>query len=186
MLDDSVNSVRLNGSANGCGTLGQRGSGGSSQFTKKSVAPPAPLPGALQPGSDVSTTGAPKYTITYGLFGDVIVTISGTPLSATTSENVITFGPTDTYAYVQCDYTYDESTGIKITTDSELKTGSGSPPTSTISGGSGTQYKIVMSVTITAPVGSGPYVVVAAPAVLSSQDFNICLAGPSVSGPFPV
>ncbi len=141
-------------------------------------------PAALQPSSDVSNHSDPKYTITYGTYGGVVPTISGTPLSAVTSANVITFGPTDTYCYAQCDYTYDTSTGAKTIVDAEIMTGSGSLPASTISGGSGTQYQIIYGVTITAPVGAGPYTVVAAPGVSTSQDFNICLAGPSVSGPF--
>jgi len=45
LQDDAINSVRLNGSANGNGTFGQRGSGGSSVFTPVSrLIPPVLLP----------------------------------------------------------------------------------------------------------------------------------------------
>lgn len=185
MLEDESRSSRIWKCA---GSMGSRNSGGTTIFTPKAKRSSAFLIPALNPGSDVSTNSDPKYTITYGTYGSAVPTIDGTPLSADTTANVITFGATDTYAYVQCDFTYDQYGTITIT-DAEIMTGSGSVPATTVTdggmgrGGSGTLYQILYGVTITAPVGSGPYTMVAAPGVSGSQTFNICLAGPSINGP---
>lgn len=146
---------------------------------------PGVLPLALQPGSDVSTNSAARHTITYGTYGGGVPTIDGTPLSPVTASNMITFGASDTCCYMQCDFTYDSYGNVTIT-DAEIKTTSGSVPTSTISGGSGTVYQQLFGVAITAPVGGGPYTIVAAPAVGGSQNFGVCGAGSSITGPWGV
>lgn len=160
--------------------LGITGGGGSS------------TPLALQPGADVSTNANPKYTITYGKYGGVIPTIGGIALDPTTEFNIITLGPTDTLVYVKVDFTFTGAGTITIV-DAEIMSGT-SLSASTITGGSGaggsgTLYDELFGVTITAPVGSGPYTVAAAPAVGGSQNFGVCLTGTttsSISGPWGV
>lgn len=181
-LQRSIPKIRFSGGGASVSHLG------SQVFVRMPRPLKYPIPinqvGALQPGSDVSTDSAPMFTITVGQYGGVTPTISGTPLSADTSLNIITFGDTDTYAYIQCDFTYDESTGIKTIVDAEIIPGSGGLPSSTISGGNGIQYEILINVAIISPVDGGSYSVIGRQGVGGSKDFNICLAGPSISGPF--
>lgn len=141
-----------------------------------SVIPP------LNPFSDASVTSTAKVTITYGTYGGAIPTISGTALVTSAAANIITLGGSDTLVYCQCDFTYS-SGGIVTIVDAEIKSGT-SVPSTTISGGSGTLYQELFGVTITTVGGNKR--VTFAPAVGGSQNFNVCLAGPSVNGPFGV
>lgn len=148
---------------------------------------------ALQPGSDVSTNAVPQYTITSGFVAGGIPTISGTALVPVTASNIITLGTSDQVVYVQLDFTYTANGAITIV-DNEIKSSTnaafamlassltpGTPST-------GTLYWPLFSVAITAPVGSGPYTVAAAPGVNGSININICsgqgLVPDSIQGPF--
>lgn len=142
--------------------------------------------GALQPGSNVSTHSIPKYTITYGTFGDSPPTIDGIALVSDVNLNIIILGVNDIRVYVQNDFTYDTLTGIITPGDNAIFSTAGALPDSTISSGSGTLYWELFGITITAPSGSGPYKIIAAPAVGGSQNFAVCLAGPSISGPWGI
>jgi hypothetical protein len=151
--------------------------------------------GALQPGGDHSTSSNPIVAITDGTFGpntggSNVPTISGTALVATTSSNLITLGTSDTDVYIQCDFTY--SGGSVSIVDNEIMSTSGTVPSSTFTGsagsGSGTIYMKLFSVFITAPVGSGPYTVVASPIVGGSQNFGVCLGATidQLTGPWGI
>lgn len=177
---------RENQLVNGVGTLLSRVGGGVAVNARKQRGGASPLKGALQPGSDFSTNSAPRFTITYGTYGGQVPTIGGVPLDPSVDLNIITLGATDRAVYMQCDFTYDTVTGIFTIVDVEIMSTSGSIPTSTISSGSGTLYQELFGVSITAPVGSGPYAVIAAPGVGGSQNFAVCLSGPSISGPWGV
>jgi hypothetical protein len=142
----------------------------------------------LWPIADVSTNSNPMVTMNYGTYGGQVPTIDGTPLVPTASDNIVTLGPSDIAVYIECDFTFN-SVGIVTIVDAEIKSTSSSIPTSTItgsSGGSGTLYQLIFGVTITAPVGSGPYTVVFAPAVGGSQNFGVCVNGPNINGPWGV
>lgn len=140
----------------------------------------------LQPGADASVGTTPKYTITYGTYGGVVPTISGVALVPDTTANIITLGSTDVAVYMQCDFTYDATTGIVTIIDAILTSTPTLPiPTSTIGSGSGTLYQIIYGVTVTFDLSRNASVT-AAPGVSTSQNFNVCLAGPSINGPFRV
>lgn len=146
---------------------------------------------ALQPASDVSDSSDAKITITYGTYGGAIPTISGTALVPATASNIITLGTSDEVVYMQCDFTFNTSTGVITVVDAEITSATATSYaglTSSISGSSGTLYQALFGVTITAPVGAGPYTIIAAPGVGGSQNFGICnpSATPSISGPFGV
>ena len=193
LVEDAVNSTRVNGSANGTGVLMRRGSGGVGLVAQQSIPQIPNVANAfpLNPGSSVSTNSSPKFTINYGTYGGFVPTISGTAIVPATASNIITLSPTDQVVYMQCDFTYTGSS--PIITDAEIMSATNSAfaaLTSTAASGSGTVYQILFGVTITAPVGSGPYTVVAAPAVGGSQNFGVCIAGgggsDSINGPWGV
>lgn len=148
----------------------------------------------LNPASDVSTNASPMVTITYGTYSGSVPTISGTALVPATASNIITLGDADIVVYLQCDFAYGG--GLVSVVDDEVTSTSSTVPPSTITSsgggsGSGTLYQELFGVTITAPVGSGPYKVVFAPAVGGSQNFGICLdpaggSNDSILGPWGV
>lgn len=143
------------------------------------------LPGALQPGSDVSNASNPMHTITWGTYAGGVPTIGGTPLETDVDLNIITLSPTDEVVYVQFDFTYDTTSGAITIVDQEIKSttmASFEALISSASSGTGVFYQILFGVSITAPVGSGPYTVLAAPGVGGSQNLGICLTQPINTG----
>lgn len=139
---------------------------------------------ALQPGSDVSSGSTPKYTITYGTVRGIVPTISGTALVPATGSNIITLGSSDQVVYVQHDFTYD-SGGVITTVDSEIMSATAAGfagLTSSVAAGTGVLYWQLFGVTVTI-VGSVASVV-AAPGVNGSINFDVCLTGPAINGPY--
>lgn len=149
----------------------------------------APAVFALQPGSDVSTHSTPKYTITYGTYGNAIPTIGGNALVPSVAANIITFASGDTVCYMQCNFTFDSSGNITIS-DAMITHGSSVPSsTADFSSMTGVVYQLLFGVTITAPIGMAPYKIAAAPAVGGSQNFGVCLPGSgtaAITGPWGV
>jgi len=141
--------------------------------------------GALQPGADVSFGTTYRITITYGTYAGAPLTIDDIALVPDASANIITLAEGDKHVYAQVDFTYDTGTGMMTVTDRIISSTPDAVPDSTISGGSGTLYQELFGVT-TSVDGAGKAHVLAAPAVSSSQNFSVCLAGPSISGPWRV
>lgn len=194
-LDSLTDLVRSNIIQPGRGvTISRVGGGVAVNVRRRRGGGGSPTIFPLQPGGDVSDNSNPKYTITYGTWAGFVPTISGTALVVSTAANIITLGPSDGAVYIQFDGTYD-ATGIITLIDAQIMSAAaGAVPTPNVvtgsgSGGNITVYQELFGVTITAPVGMGPYTVAAAPAVGGSQNIQICnpsSVGPSLSGPFGV
>jgi len=114
-------------------------------------------------GFDASSGSTAKVTVQYGTHNSVVPTISGTPLSVTLADNLLTLGGSDTIVYIQCDLD-----GNYQITDASIHSGTTLPTSDDT-----TAYQILFAVAITTD-GSGNASVAIAGNVLGSQAFQYC------------
>jgi hypothetical protein len=131
--------------------------------------------------TNASVGATPMIAVTPGTHGGTLAT--GSPLTVGAGTGIV---------YVQVDFSFDASGNLTISDNMLETSGSTEAPANTITGGStaggnGTLYQAIA--TYTATVMDGKARVSCAPLVGGSQNFGVCLAGPTtagISGPWGV
>jgi hypothetical protein len=180
MLNDMLDAINQNRPSDGPNTYLDRSAQGTSVRTKgASGSSVAPYPYQGQNASDAT---APKVTVNFGTHNNVppqidsvdLVPPIGTPIPK------LTLSPTDLIVYVEFDFVFNWLQQITSYTRRTIQSsGSSTPPANSLTfaddgSGTGSFYQTLFATQITAPTGTGPYIVKPIPNIKASQTFYIC------------